>query len=271
MATYAVGDIQGCLEPLQTLLVKTQFNPQRDRLWVAGDMINRGPESLKALRFLYHLRHCLKVVLGNHDLHLLAVASGHRKPSSSDTLKAIMEASDRDILLEWIRQQPLIHHDANLGYTMVHAGIPPQWTLQKALKRAREVEAVLRSDGIHRYLKSMYGNEPRGWRKGLTAEERWRVITNYFTRMRFCTAEGELDLAAKSGAHQGPDGYQPWYAHSNRKTHDDNIIFGHWAALEGKADHEKVFAIDTGYVWGGKLTMMRLEDRKHFSTANNGA
>lgn len=268
MSTYAVGDIQGCLKPLQALLIHTDFDPARDRLWVAGDMINRGPASLKTLRFLYHLRHALKIVLGNHDLHLLAVAAGYRKASPSDTLNAILKAPDRDILLEWIRHQSLVHHDKQLGYTMVHAGIPPQWSIKKALKYSREVEAVLQSKKIHRFLPSMYGNQPDTWNKQLSGPERWRVITNYFTRMRFCDAKGKLELTTKAGAINAPLGYRPWYEHENRKTAKDKIIFGHWAALEGNADHKNVFAIDTGCVWGGKLTMMRLEDQKLFTAKN---
>lgn len=268
MTTYAVGDIQGCLQPLQALLLHIQFNPKKDKLWVAGDMINRGPDSLKTLRFLYHLRNSIHVVLGNHDLHLLAVASGYRKPSPSDTLHAIVDAPDRDCLLEWVRQQPLIHHDNKLDYTMVHAGIPPQWSIKQAIKYSQEVESVLQSNKISSFLKNMYGNEPDSWSKKLKGVERWRVITNYFTRMRFCDKEGRLELKTKAGIHNAPAGYLPWYEHKNRKTQNDNIIFGHWAALEGKASHPKVFAIDTGCVWGGELTMMRLDDGKLFSAKN---
>ncbi len=262
MATYAVGDIQGCLKPLQALLITIDFNPQQDQLWVAGDMINRGPQSLKTLRFLYLLRNSLKIVLGNHDLHLLAVAAGYRQASASDTLRSILDAPDRDILLEWLRQQPLLHHDPKLAYTMVHAGIPPQWTLTEAIEHARSVETVLRGKKINKYLKTMYGNTPDSWDENLKGKDRWRLITNYFTRMRFCNTEGKLELNTKSNI--APPGYLPWYAHPNRKTHNDKIIFGHWAALQGKADHHNVFAIDTGYVWGGELTMMRLEDQTFF-------
>ncbi len=268
MATYAVGDIQGCLKPLQALLIHIKFNPKLDTLWVAGDMVNRGPESLKTLRFLYHLRHSLKIVLGNHDLHLLAIAAGYRNPTPSDTLNDILNSPDRDILLEWVRQQPLVHHDKKLGYTMVHAGIPPQWSIKKALRYSQEVETVLKSKKINAFLQSMYGNEPSQWNKHLKGMDRLRIITNYLTRMRFCTTTGKLELNTKAGLNSAPVGYLPWYAHTKRKTNNDKIIFGHWAALEGQADHDNVFAIDTGCVWGGKLTMMRLEDQKLFS-ANN--
>jgi bis(5'-nucleosyl)-tetraphosphatase (symmetrical) len=263
-----VGDIQGCLQPLQALLAHINFQPKKDKLWVAGDMINRGPESLKTLRFLYHLRDSLHIVLGNHDLHLLAVAVGCREPSPSDTLNAILNAPDRDCLLEWIRKQPLVHHDSKLKYTMVHAGIPPQWSIKKALKYSREVEAALQSKAISSFLKNMYGNQPGSWSKDLKGTERLRLITNYFTRMRFCDSSGRLELSSKAGINSAPIGYLPWYSHYNRKTYDDKIIFGHWAALEGNADHHNVFAIDTGCVWGGELTMMRLEDEKLFSAKN---
>ncbi|MGH1485787.1 MAG: symmetrical bis(5'-nucleosyl)-tetraphosphatase [Cellvibrionaceae bacterium] len=268
MASYAVGDIQGCLKPLQALLIHTEFNPQKDTLWVAGDMINRGPQSLQTLRFLYHLRNSIKVVLGNHDLHLLAVAAGYRQASYSDTLDEILTAADRDTLLEWVRQQPLIHHDKDLGYTMVHAGIPPQWSLKKTLQYAKEIEQVLQSKKINGFLASMYGNQPDTWNKHLKGKDRWRLITNYLTRMRFCTPSGRLELNMKAGVNTAPPGYLPWYAHENRKTQNDKIIFGHWAALEGKTDHQNVFALDTGCVWGGKLTMMRLEDEVLFSAEN---
>ena len=264
MATYAVGDIQGCLQPLKNLLLQAGFNTQKDRLWVAGDMVNRGPESLATLRFLFDLRERVQTELGNHDLHLLAVAAGYRQLSASDTLTEILNAPDKDSLLEWLRQQPLLHHDAQLGYTMVHAGIPPQWTLRQAMGYAREVEAVLQGEQRDAFLQSMYGSQPDCWDEQLTGMARWRLITNYFTRMRFCTPEGQLELATKKDIHNAPPGYLPWYAHNQRLTDDDRIIFGHWAALKGKADHNNVFALDTGCVWGGPLTMMRLEDQRLF-------
>ncbi len=268
MSSYVIGDIQGCLKPLQDLLNYINFDPKKDTLWVVGDLVNRGPESLKTLRFLYHFRDSLNVVLGNHDLHLLAVAAGYKTPNRSDTLDSILNAPDRDILLEWLRQQALLHHDPNLNYTMVHAGIPPQWTLKQAIEYAQEIEDVLKSKKIHTYLKNMYGNQPDIWDTNLKGKERWRLITNYFTRMRFCTPSGQLELNAKANINAAPPGYFPWYVYKNRKTKNDRIIFGHWAALEGKTNHKNVFAMDTGCVWGGKLTVMRLEDQKLFSVEN---
>lgn len=269
MTTYVVGDIQGCLTPLQTLLGHVNFNPQTDKLWVAGDMVNRGPQSLQTLRFLYHLDACTEIVLGNHDLHLLAVAAGYAEVSKSDTLQPILQAPDRDCLLEWLRHQKLLHHDANLGFTMVHAGIPPQWSIAQAQQHALDVERTLQGKKIGRYLKNIYGNEPSAWQGSLNTKERHRLITNYFTRMRFCRADGELELNTKTHAKTAvAKGYRPWFAHKHRKTQQDKIIFGHWAALEGKTDTKNLFAVDTGYVWGGALTLMRLEDQQRFVVKN---
>lgn len=268
MATYAVGDLQGCLQPLKQLLALVNFDPKKDTLWLTGDLINRGPESLDTLRFIYALRDSVVSVLGNHDLHLLAVAAGVRQASPSDTLEEILHAPDKEILLNWLRQRPLLHYDPELKYAIVHAGIPPQWSLKKALKRAHEVEQVLQSELCDLFLLTMYGNKPSIWKKELEQTKRWRVITNYFTRMRFCDAEGKLELTSKAGIHHAPKGYAPWFEHLNRKTYHDRIIFGHWAALEGQAYSENVFALDTGFVWGNKMTMMRLEDQKLFSINN---
>ena len=264
MATYAVGDIQGCFEPLQQLLTQVAFNPDLDRLWLAGDLVNRGPASLEVLRFVKNLDRSAQIVLGNHDLHFLAVAEGVRKASRSDTLDQLIAAPDLPELMAWLRAQPLLHRDKSLGYTMVHAGIPPMWSVKKAEKRAREVEAVLQSGDYRRFLKAMYGNEPSGWRKGLKGMKRLRVITNYFTRMRFCDADGNLDLDNKSAPNAVTLGYAPWFALLNRKTAEDQVLFGHWAALEGHSSHPNAIALDTGCVWGGCLTMMRLEDRQRF-------
>ncbi|MFT6791333.1 MAG: bis(5'-nucleosyl)-tetraphosphatase (symmetrical) [Cellvibrionaceae bacterium] len=268
MATYAVGDIQGCLDPLQTLLTQVSFKPGRDKLWVVGDIVNRGPKSLETLRFLFHLRDSLVIVLGNHDLHLLAVAAGYRRHGSSDTLENILRAPDRDVLLEWLRQQALLHHDPQLNYTMVHAGIPPQWSLKEAISHADEVTEVLRSANVDQYLKHLYGREPDIWDESLTGPARWRLITNYFTQMRFCSAEGRLELKTKTDAEAEPEGYRPWFAHKNRLARGERIIFGHWAALDGNANHENIYAIDTGFVWGRKLTMMSLDTQTFFSVGN---
>lgn len=264
MATYAVGDLQGCLQPLKKLLRDCNFNPDRDQLWLVGDLVNRGPESLAALRFVYQRRDHLVTVLGNHDLHLLAAAEGQRELSRSDTLDEILAAPDRDQLLDWLRRQPLLHRDRQLGFTLVHAGIPPCWNLDEAEARAREVEAVLRSDRYRDYFANMYGNQPNRWRDDLQGPERWRLITNYFTRMRFCATDSTLELSAKGGLDSGLPGFAPWFAHPKRKTAGEHILFGHWAGLEGRAPADDVYALDTGCVWGGCMSMLRLEDRAWF-------
>jgi bis(5'-nucleosyl)-tetraphosphatase (symmetrical) len=268
VATYAIGDIQGCLDPLQALLKKCDFNTDNDRLWIAGDLVNRGPDSLLTLRFLYSLREHIDIVLGNHDLHLLAVAAGFKKPTPSDTLDAILAAPDCSDLLNWLRAQPLVHHDASLNFTMVHAGIPPQWSISESLGYAREVASILKGDHANDFLKVMYGNEPSSWDNSLNGMDRIRLITNYFTRMRFCTATGELELKTKSSVADAPNGYHPWFALDNRVAKYDNIIFGHWAALEGQTHQKNIFALDTGCVWGGELTAMRLEDKQRYSVKN---
>ncbi len=265
MASYAIGDIQGCLAPLQCLLQQVQFNPAHDKLWLAGDLINRGPQSLATLRYLYSLRDSLHIVLGNHDLHFIAVYRGLRKQGNSDTLNELLAAPDAAELVVWLLQQKLLHVDERLGFAMVHAGIPPQWSLAQAQKRAREVEAVLQSKQCDEFLAAMYGNEPSCWKKSLEGMERLRLITNYFTRMRFCSPQGELELKTKESAGAAPAGFFPWFALPERETKNDKIIFGHWAALEGRAQAANVFALDTGCVWGGKLTAMRLEDQRYFS------
>ena len=266
MATYAVGDIQGCLIPLKRLLEQVDFTPASDRLWITGDLINRGPDSLAALRFVRQLGSSATVVLGNHDLHLLAVAQGERKLNRKDTLAPILSAPDKDQLLDWLRHRPLLHHDADLGYVMTHAGIPPIWSLEEAKARAREVETVLRGGKYVDFLATMYGNEPDTWSDDLSGWDRLRVITNYFTRMRFCSARGQLDLKAKQGLDSAPEGFTAWFKHPGHRCGQQKILFGHWAALEGKTGTDNAIALDTGCVWGKSLTMMRLQDGKRFST-----
>jgi bis(5'-nucleosyl)-tetraphosphatase (symmetrical) len=260
MAVYAVGDLQGCLEPLQCLLEHVNFDPARDQLWLVGDLVNRGPQSLETLRFLYSMRNCVTCVLGNHDLHLLAASRNIERLKKGDTLRAILEAPDCDELLQWVRQQKLLHYDAQRNVAMVHAGIPPQWSLKKALKYAAEVEAALHDDGLYQpFLEGMYGNEPNKWESELHGVTRLRVITNYFTRMRFCTSDGKLDLKGKEGIDTALPGYAPWFKHKERKTRDVKIIFGHWAALEGRCDEPDVYALDTGCVWGSAMTMFNVD------------
>lgn len=261
MTTYAVGDLQGCLDPLKCLLQRVAFNPSRDCLWLVGDLVNRGPASLETLRFVRDLDGSAITVLGNHDLHLLATAYTIERLKRSDTLRPILDAPDRNDLIDWLRRQKIIHHDEKRDMTMVHAGIPPQWTISKALKRAAEVEAALRDDAtLLPFLDGMYGNQPAKWSKELHGVPRLRLITNYFTRMRFCKADGTLDLEAKEGVETAPAGFAPWFSHANRKTRGRKIIFGHWAALEGRCEEPNVFALDTGCVWGHAMTLMNLDN-----------
>src|SRR5690606_30543055 len=260
MAVYAVGDLQGCLEPLKCLLGRVNFDPAQDRLWLVGDLVNRGPQSLETLRYLYAMRDSVVSVLGNHDLHLLAVAHNVERLRKGDTLREILEAPDREPLLNWLRQQKLLHYDAERQVAMVHAGIPPQWTLKKALQRAAEVEEVLRDDNrLPVFLDGMYGNEPARWNSELRGVTRLRVITNYFTRMRFCTADGKLDVLSKEGAGRAPSGDAPWLSQPNRKTRGLRILFGHWAALEGRCDEPGVEALDSGCVWGNRMTLLNVD------------
>lgn len=260
MALYAVGDVQGCLQPLKCLLERVHFDPAHDHLWLVGDLVNRGPQSLETLRFLYAMRDSMTTVLGNHDLHLLAIANNIERLKKHDTLREILEVPDRNDLLDWLRRQKLLHYDAERDIALVHAGIPPQWTLQEALQRAGEVEEALRDDArLPLFLDGMYGNEPEQWSEELHGAARLRVITNYFTRMRFCTATGALDLKSKEGLGSAPSGYAPWFSHPGRKTRGQKIIFGHWAALEGNCNEPGLHALDTGCVWGNAMTLLNVD------------
>jgi len=267
MATYAVGDLQGCLEPLERLLDRVRFDPARDRLWLVGDLVNRGPDSLRTLRFVRELGDAATTVLGNHDLHLLAVAYGGRPRKAGDTLDGVLEAPDRDALLGWLGRRPILHHDAARGWTMVHAGIPHIWSLEEARARAREVETVLASESAPAFFAEMYGDAPVVWKPCLQGMARLRVIVNYFTRMRFINDAGELDLAAKGGPGAAPPGFFPWYRRQHPENAGMRLVFGHWAALEGGADVAGIYALDTGCVWGNRMTMLRLEDGRRYSVA----
>lgn len=264
MATYAIGDIQGCFDEFQALLEAIRFSDQ-DRLWIAGDLVNRGPKSLETLRYIHALGDRAQVVLGNHDLHMLAVYYGVSKAKRSDTFDDVFAAEDAKALMRWLRQQPLLITDETLGFSMAHAGIPPNWTLKKAHKRAREVETILQSTLAKEFFKHMYGNRPATWSGKLEGWQRLRMITNAFTRMRFCNGKGRLNLTCKGSPGSQPQGYKPWFLHANKLPDNHRIIFGHWAALEGNASPAHVFALDTGCVWGDRLTSLRLEDQQYFS------
>ncbi|GMQ84350.1 MAG: symmetrical bis(5'-nucleosyl)-tetraphosphatase [Gammaproteobacteria bacterium] len=256
MPVYAIGDIQGCFNELQGLLDQINFDPHQDKLWLAGDLVNRGPDSLETLRFLHRLN--VVTVLGNHDLHLLATAHIPKYRKHRDTLEQVMHAPDGPELLEWLRHQPLLHHDAGSGYTLIHAGLPPQWDLGKAKSCAAEVEQVLRSKNYVEFLGTMYGNHPAQWSDDLQGWDRLRFITNCLTRLRYCDTNGRLALEPK-----GPPGSQsrhlkPWFEWPQRKSCSMNILFGHWSTL-GTYDKAGIHALDTGCLWGGKLTALRLD------------
>lgn len=267
MATYAIGDIQGCYKSLKALLKEINFKPKQDTLWLAGDLVNRGSGSVDVLRFLADLGANSKQVLGNHDFHLLAAAEGLRKLRNSDTLEQVIKAPDAKELLDWLSQQPLLHYDKKLGYVMTHAGIPPIWELKKAQKLAAEIEKQLRTKNRAEFLQNLFGNEPLCWSDELKGEDRYRSLVNYFTRMRFCKADGKLDFTSKSEVSSAPKGYAPWFNYPSKVAKEAEIIFGHWAALEGKTGVKSIHALDTGCVWGNDLTAMRLEDRKKFKVA----
>lgn len=265
MATYAVGDLQGCLDPLLCLLDEVDFDWQRDRLWLAGDLVNRGPQSLATLEFLFQRRHAITAVLGNHDLHLVAMAFDKRSPSRGDTLEEILRSPRKDTLISWLRTLPLVHWDQSLDYAMVHAGIAPQWTVADAVNYSAEVERVLQDDQqIDTFLSAMYGNLPAGWSEDLQGLDRLRVITNYCTRMRFVDAQGNLDLAGKGEPVTAPPGFHPWFEDFLAKPNQPKLIFGHWAALNGETHSDRVIGLDTGCVWGNAMTMLCLDDGRRW-------
>ena len=228
MTDYAIGDIQGCYDRLLDVLDKVDFSPSRDRLWVAGDIINRGPSSLETLRYVRNLGSSAVVVLGNHDLHLLAVALGGHSVKKKDTLHDILDAPDHGDLLNWLLQQHICVHDNERNFVMAHAGLPHIWSVDKGVALARELEAILRGPDAADYFRQMYGNYPECWRDDLQGMDRWRMITNYFTRMRFIAEDGTLELATKESAGHSPEGYAPWFRYP--RTDDVRVIFGHWAA-----------------------------------------
>jgi len=261
MATYAIGDVQGCFASLKGLLEHIAFDPQRDQLWFVGDLVNRGPDSLATLRFIKSLEHGAVCVLGNHDLHLVAVAAGCAGLREQDTLQATLDAPDAAELIDWLRMRPLMH--AENGYAMVHAGLLPSWTVPHALELAHEVEQKLRAPGYDSVLARMYGNEPDRWNAALRGHERRRVIINAMTRMRVCTPKGVMRLRYKGDGTALPPGVVPWFAVPGRASRATPIIFGHWSALDLVLE-PNVIGLDTGCLWGRKLSALRLEDRRLF-------
>jgi bis(5'-nucleosyl)-tetraphosphatase (symmetrical) len=253
---YLIGDVQGCCNALDRLLAQLDFSPSRDRLWVLGDLVNRGPASLATLRRLQGLGAAASCLLGNHDLHLLAVAHGARAAHRGDTLQPILQAPDREALLSWLCQQRLALHDQ--GWLMVHAGVVPQWDLADTLAAAAEVEDVLRGPALPDFLHSMYGNEPARWDPDLAGTARLRLTVNVLTRLRFCSASGEMDFKTKDGAGAAPEGFMPWFDVPGRRTADVPMAFGHWSTL-GLLNRPQLLGLDTGCVWGGRLTAARID------------
>lgn len=261
MAVYAIGDVQGCFIPLLVLLKRLHFDRTRDQLWFTGDLVNRGPQSLEVLRFVKALEDRAVTVLGNHDLHLLAVAHGRRRLKPKDTFTDVLAAPDCDDLLAWLRHQPLLHHDATRGMTLIHAGLPPQWTLAMAQAYATEVETVLRGPECRIFLDHLDGAAPE---RGVAAPDRWqrlRYITHCLTRLRYCDPAGRLHAEATGPPGSQPPPYLPWFAIPQRASADSNIVFGHWSSL-GLYQAPGVYGLDTGCVWGGVLTALCLETRE---------
>jgi bis(5'-nucleosyl)-tetraphosphatase (symmetrical) len=257
MAVYWIGDIQGCNAALGRLLALVDFSPSRDQLIVLGDLVNRGPDSVGVLRRLMGLQGSVQCLLGNHDLHALAVARGVSNSKRQDTLDGLMNAPDREALLDWLRQQHLALWSH--GVLSVHAGVLPGWTLAQTLALAHEMHTVLRGPDLSLFLTHMYGNKPAAWHDDLAGLDRWRVVVNAFTRLRFCAADGRMEFANKEGAAKAPAGFMPWFDVPGRRTADITVAFGHWSTLgwQGRSD---VWSLDTGCVWGGCLSAMRQGD-----------
>ncbi len=264
MATFAIGDLQGCYDPLARLLDYLDFSPERDRLWFVGDLVNRGPQSLEVLRFVKGLGHAAVTVLGNHDLHLAMQAAGFGKANKEDTLGAILAAPDRDELLGWLRAQPLFHVEGE--WAMVHAGLLPAWDVAQAQVLSDEVSAALTAPDYLDFLANMWGSEPDAWHDGLAGWDRLRVVVNAMTRMRFVTPDGRMEFrapGAKGPPERGPAGCVPWFDAPGRRSADHAIVCGHWSAL-GFRQMDRLLALDSGCLWGGSLTAVRLEDRRVF-------
>lgn len=258
--TYVVGDVQGCFEPLRELLAASPYDPDSDRLWFVGDLVNRGPQNLETLLYVKDLGAQATVVLGNHDLHMLAIVFGGKTPQNGDTFQDVLASPRCDELSHWLRSQPLAHRFRN--WILVHAGIPHIWDVSQALSYAREVENVISGSEYVAFFERMYGKYPDSWDDTLEGMDRWRIITNYLTRMRFIAANGQMEFAHKTTLDTAPPGYKGWFEHPCERT--ETIVFGHWAALDGETSNDQVIATDTGCVWGRSLTAVRLEDGARF-------
>ncbi len=261
MATYAIGDIQGCYSSLRRLLDLIEFDETLDCLWLVGDLVNRGPESLAVLRFIKQLNSAAITVLGNHDLHLLMVDAGIAHCRKGDTLQEILDASDKEELLYWLRHRQLFYHEE--GYALVHAGLLPDWTVSKAAQLAGEVETALRQDDYKKIFSRLYGNEPDYWQDEWAGKTRLRVVINAMTRMRVCSAAGQMNFLFKGALQDVPDGFLPWFEVPQRASRNSTVVCGHWSAL-GLHITDNIAALDSGCIWNGCLSAMRLEDRRVF-------
>jgi bis(5'-nucleosyl)-tetraphosphatase (symmetrical) len=268
MSHYVVGDIQGCYAEFAQLLDLLAFDPARDRVWLVGDLVNRGPDSLAVLRHVKSLGAAATTVLGNHDLHLLIVAAGHRAAHRHDTLSAILEATDRDELLDWLRRRPLVVREG--GLLLVHAGLLPSWTPADAVALSREVETVMASPGYDDFLRQLYGDEPARWDNRLSGHDRLRVIVNACTRLRFCAADDTMELKEKRGPEHPPAGFAPWFAHPERKSAGVTVLCGHWSTLD-LLFAPNVMMLDSGCLWGGTLSAVRLDDGRLFQVPSRSA
>ena len=257
MAVYAIGDVQGCFKELEQLLRKIHFNPNIDQLWLVGDLVNRGPQSLETIQFIQSLDERAHCVLGNHDIHLIACYIGAKTCKPTSTLKQILEHHDVNNIVNWLRCRPMLHYDADINWTMVHAGLLPQWDLNKAQQCAHEVESKLRSNDYATFIAGVYGETPNQWNEQLANEDRWRVIINAFTRLRLCDQEGHMDFAFKGPLNEKPYNLHAWFD-VPRKSEKLNIVFGHWSAL-GLKQTANLLGLDTGCLWGGELTAARLD------------
>lgn len=269
MSVYAIGDVQGCFQPLQALVQRIERETPGACYWLAGDLVNRGPHSLETLRFVRSLGEKAVTVLGNHDLHLLAVAAGARRQQAMDSLDAVLHAPDSQELIDWLRARPLAHYEN--GYLLVHAGVLPQWTVSQTLSLAKEVETVLRGENWADFMEEIYGNQPDRWQDSLSGADRLRCIVNGLTRLRFCSEEGKMDFRAKGEVSDAPAGMVPWFDAGRRKTAGAvTVVFGHWSAL-GLLLRPDLIGLDTGCVWGRMLTAVRLADRAVFQVDCRGA
>ncbi|MBE5251318.1 bis(5'-nucleosyl)-tetraphosphatase (symmetrical) ApaH [Mixta mediterraneensis] len=269
MSTYLIGDVHGCYDELRALLKQVSFNPEQDILWLTGDLVARGPGSLDVLRYVKSLGDSVRLVLGNHDLHLLAVYAGISRNKPKDRLTPLLEADDADELINWLRRQPLLQVDEEKKLVMGHAGITPQWDIETAKKCAREVESVISSDSYPLFLNAMYGDMPNNWSEALSGLARLRFSTNALTRMRFCFPNGQLDMICKDAPDSALPPLKPWFNIAGPVAREYTIVFGHWASLEGKGTPEGIIGLDTGCCWGGSLTLLHWEEQRYYVQASN--